>query len=221
MERIESVARVEVLVPEFTCSIIIATYGDDSWEALAHSRALPSARSQPAHEVLIGHDPEGSVSSERNALAAEADGDWLCFLDGDDELAPGYLDAMQRALRQERRANGTPLLLTPAVSYVRKNLPGPTKFWPECSLETGNWLVIGTLVPRKLFLKVGGFRDFAHGLEDWNLWARCVRAGARIVKVRQAVYLAHWNSKSKHRELAQNRSDYMVEYEKARLDAWA
>lgn len=203
------------------CSVVIATYGDESWEALAVERAAPSTSDQGALEVLVGHDDEGDIASVRNWLAGKAKGDWLLFLDADDEIAPGYLAAMERALMQERRADDTPLLLTPAVSYVRKGKPATPKFWPECSLETGNWMVIGTLVERKFFKKVGGFRTFPHGLEDWNFWARCVRAGATPVRVPDAIYLAHWNPRSKHLKLARNRPDYMIEYEKARLDAWS
>lgn len=203
------------------CSIVIATYGDSEWERLALQRAAPSTHGQGAYEVLVGHDPDGDIASVRNELALKAMGDWLLFLDADDEIAPGYLAAMKRALMQERRADDTPLLLTPAVSYVHKGKPRPPKFWPECSLETGNWMVIGTVLERSLFEDVGGFRLFPHGLEDWNFWARCVRAGARPVKVKHAVYLAHWNSKSKHMKLASNRPEYMIEYEKARVDAWS
>ena len=203
------------------CSIVIATYGDDSWEELASTRAFPSTNAQDAHEVLIGHDPDGDIASVRNALAAEAAGDWLLFLDADDEIAPGYLAAMQRALKQERRADDTPLLLTPAVSYVKKGKPQAPKFWPECSLETGNWLVIGTVLEKSLFDEIGGFRSFPHGLEDWNFWARCVRAGARPVKVKRAIYRAHWSTDSKHHQLMRDRKAYMIEYEKARIDAWA
>lgn len=202
----------------FKCSIIIASYGDDSWGELATQRALPSARSQDPHEVLVGHDPEGDIASVRNELAQKAKGNWLCFLDADDELEPGYLGYIHTSLAREKDEN---LLLAPAVSYVHKGKPRAPKFWPECSLETGNWLVIGTVHRKSLFKTVGGFRVFPHGLEDWNYWARCVRAGARPVKVRRAIYLAHWNSESKHLKLANNRPDYMIEYEKARLDAWA
>lgn len=202
-------------------SILIATYGEDSWRELALARALPSVHSEPV-EILVGHDPEGTIASCRNGLAEKATGDWLCFLDADDELAPGYLDAMRRAYERERGTDGVPLLLTPAVSYIHKGRARPPRFWPgtEETFKTGNWLVIGTLVPRDLFLRVGGFEDFPHGLEDWQLWAKCVKAGARIVKVRQAVYRAHWNSKSKHQKLARNRPDYMQHYEAARASVW-
>ena len=51
--------------------------------------------------------------------------------------------------------------------------------------------MVGTLVSRDLFLEVGGFEDYPHGFEDWSLWAKCWKAGAKIIQVRRAVYIAH------------------------------
>lgn len=181
-------------------SILIGTYGEDSWEELAHERALPSARAEDPFETLIGHEPEGTVASCRNYLAAKAKGDWLCFLDADDELDPGYLNAMEKVLGREDEVNRPPLLLTPSVSYVMKNYRRPPMFHQEISLELGNWLVVGTLLERELFERVGGFPDYPHGFEDWALFAKCWKAGADIRKVPRAVYVAHVNPKSKHRE---------------------
>ena len=59
----------------------------------------PATRAQPS---CLFHDPDGTIASVRNELANTAKGEWLLFLDADDELAPGYLDAMTRALGQER-----------------------------------------------------------------------------------------------------------------------
>lgn len=136
------------------------------------------------------HDPEGTIASVRNQLAAESSADYLCFLDADDQLAPGFLAAMYEAARGHAWAGGK-ILFTPRVSYVSSGgRTDPPKFWPECSLTTGNWLVIGTLVPRQLFLDVGGFEEWAI-YEDWALWGRCWKAGAEIVPVPDAIYLAH------------------------------
>ena len=200
-----------------TASVLIATYGEDEWRDLAWSRAYPSAHAQ-TEDVSCFHDPEGTIASVRNEMALTARGEWLLFLDADDELAPGYLDAMTRAV--ERVGDGA-YLLTPAVSQVRKGKAGAPFFFPECSLVTGNWLVIGTLVQRDLFLEVGGFEDFPHGLEDWQFWAKCVKAGAKIWKVPDAVYIAHWSHKSKHHVLQRSRREYMKAYESARASVWA
>jgi len=182
-------------------SIIISTYGSEKWRDLAMSRAYPSALDQGAHEIVVGHDPEGTIASVRNSLAEKATGEWLLFLDADDELAPGYLGAMQRVFEQEQ-TGGLPLLLTPAVSYVTaRGRITPPKFWQEVDLEQANWLVIGTLVPRSLFLEVEGFPEAIHGYEDWALWAKCWKAGVRIVKVPKAIYRAHISPGSRNRRM--------------------
>ena len=81
-------------------SVLIPAYGEQEWEDLAWSRARPSAAAQCA-DVAVFYDPEGTIASTRNELARTASGEWLCFLDADDELAPGYLDAMERAVERE------------------------------------------------------------------------------------------------------------------------
>jgi glycosyltransferase involved in cell wall biosynthesis len=198
-------------------SILIATYGESKWSELAQTRALPSARNQIETEIILTHRARGNVASCRNAAAKQAKGEWLLFLDADDELERGFVQVMQRSTGG---INGAPVLLTPRVSYIHRGRRRPARFWPSTNFQTGNWLVIGTLVQRELFMEVGGFRNFPHGLEDWNLWARCVRAGAEIRKVPGAVYLAHYNEDSAHHQLAKDKEAYMKHYYAAQCDAW-
>ena len=179
------------------CSIIVASYGALTYEHLALTRAVPSTEGQGAREVLVRHDRRGNIASVRNQLASEAKGDWLCFVDADDELAPGYLEAM--AVMAPRR--GVKVLLTPRVSYVSRRGRAAPRFHPEIDLRVANWIVIGTLVPRSLFEKVGGFADRPEfgAFEDWELWIRCWKTGATIVRAPQAVYVAHVERNSRHR----------------------
>ena len=201
-----------------TISVVIATYGDREWIVLANERADPSAQQQEADEIVLRHQFDGTRASSLNQGAADSTEDWLIFLDADDELAPGYILAMRRAL--EQNADDSRVLFTPAVQQIRKGRPGRPFFFPECDFRTGNWIVIGTMISRSLFTEIGGFREHPHGLEDWNLWARAVRAGARVVKVKDAVYRAHMNPRSKHHVLSRDRPAYMAAYEAARVDAW-
>lgn len=178
-------------------SIIIASHGTARWSQLAQERAYPSAVNQGA-QVLAGHEQNANRAEVRNALAKQASGDWLIFLDADDELAPGYVEAM-------REATGSGSLLTPAVSYRYGRRVQEPRFWPECDLRSGNWMVVGTAMPKKLFNKVGGWKHLDstgvfNEYDDWHLWCRCVKAGAVPVKVPGAVYIAHVMASSKHRK---------------------
>lgn len=103
----------------------------------------------------------------------------------------------------EASAGGVPgrrWLLTPAVEYVaRRGQRKRPMIWPEMDLRLGNWLVIGTLVQRQVFVEVGGFREWPL-YEDWCLWQRCWKAGAEPVKVPDAVYVARVRGASRNRQ---------------------
>ena len=200
-------------------TVVIATYGDHEW-----SRRAWGARASVADqtdEIFVIHCDECSIAQARNSAARWGNGEWLCFLDADDELAPGYLDAMRRAFEQER-SDGD-LLLTPAVQFVRKGRRWEPHFLDRVNpLTDDNWLVVGTLIRRELFERVGGFSDFPHGFEDFSLWSKAWRIGARVVKVPDAVYVYNINPRSKHKigwrnKAWQRATHYQVI---AELDAW-
>ncbi len=182
-------------------SIIVATHGDPKWSDLANGCAYPSARAQadvrPRTGVVLRHYPDYTLAQARNAAAAEAAGDWFCFLDADDELEPGYLDAMAAA-KYLRNLAGPPPLLVPRVRRVY----GPSNASAPEVPNKGGWprvneCVIGTLVRADLFRAVGGFRDFTDRgrrilmYEDWDLWLRCWNSGAQLVYVHDAIYREH------------------------------
>ncbi len=210
-------------------SVIVATYGDRKWADLAMTRAIPSTENQglcppdaPVHYAgLVYHDSDGTVASARNDGARVFGADWLCFLDADDELAPGYIRAMETAV--ERQPNATRLLFTPAVQTIRPGrAPGPPAFFREVPLRQANWLVVGTLIHRDLFWEVGGFPEAEHGLEDWALWSKCARVGATVVKVPDAVYRYWANPNSMHRQLWRDKKVQRAAHARvaAELDEW-
>lgn len=187
-------------------SVLVASFGAEHWRNLALSVACPSAQGQGAHEVLCWHGRDSTLAAVRNDLAARATGDVLCFVDADDRLGDGYLDAMRYAHMERGDAETwTRRLLVPSVQYVRDGrcvgeaaIPNRGG-WPEV-----NECVIGTLVPRALFLEVGGFRDtLADGtpltsIEDYDAFLRMYDAGARLVYVPAAVYCATVNAGSRN-----------------------
>jgi glycosyltransferase involved in cell wall biosynthesis len=172
-------------------TVVIGTYGDAArWEALAR-RALASLERQTRLPDDVLHVHAATLHEARNAGAVEAHTEWLCFLDADDELAPGYVAAMLavdgdlRYPRVQRVVDGTDVGL-------------PETLGPYDLIEQ-NYLVIGTFVRRAQFLRVGGFHAWPM-YEDWDLWLRCRADGARIVLCRDAIYLAHERAGSRNRQ---------------------
>jgi GT2 family glycosyltransferase len=114
-------------------------------------------------------------------------------------------------------------LLTPAVRHVKKGKPAAPFFFDRgISLRQDNWLVVGTLVHKDLFNEVGGFGDYPHGFEDFSLWSKCYRAGARVVKVPDAVYVYHHNPQSKHKQGWRDRKWQVETHQRVvrELDEW-
>jgi glycosyltransferase involved in cell wall biosynthesis len=174
-------------------TVVVATYGEDSWCQLAESRALPSVGGTKA--ILVHHD---NLHAARNRGLDLVETEWVSFLDADDELEAGYFDAM---------AKGTADVRAPAVRYVegarrhRPRVPTVAGHSHVCAadcLSFGNWLVIGSTVRTELLRRIGGFRDFPWS-EDWDLWVRCRAAGATFEAVPDAIYRAHVRRDSRNR----------------------
>ena len=65
--------------------------------------------------------------------------------------------------------------------------------------------MIGTLIHGRLFTEVGGFEEWPI-YEDWALFARAWKAGAQLVQVPDAVYVAHVNPRGRNHEGGRNRA---------------
>ncbi len=182
-------------------SIIIATHGDEAWRDLAMSRAYPSTIDQGAWEVIAEHWPDGTLAQARNHAAKRSDTAWLCFLDADDELGPGYIQAMYEARYDVPPDGGAHPLLIPRVQFV-KDTTFSAPVFPNVHqpMDTLNHAVIGTLVRRSLFEQVGGFGE-EPVYEDWALWLRCMRAGAALHYVEDAIYQAHVQESSRNNSM--------------------
>lgn len=190
-----------------TWNCLIATCGDESWSELAWTRAYPSALSQVFDEVIVEHHEDATLAEARNRCLASADCDWVVFLDADDELERGYLQAMKQTLAASTKPDESGGLdvaaglriLAPAVRYVRDGrddrraqIPNRGR-WPQM-----NECVIGTAAERRLLLELGGFEEW-EAWEDWALWLKCVAGGARLVYVEGAVYRAHVSPHGRNR----------------------
>jgi glycosyltransferase involved in cell wall biosynthesis len=134
----------------------------------------PSAR-------LVTRPTAGGPSVARNDGWRASSGALLVFLDADDRLSPTYLADLARALEQG-----------PAdVAYAGEVLFGaeqgsrrPPPF-SRRSLHRENFINVSAMVRRSVLESSGGFDPTfdRHGREDWELWIRCIAAGARAVPV--------------------------------------
>lgn len=172
-------------------SVVISTFGDIAkWSKLGQ-RALESVYRQTVDPEGIYWNHKDTLYEARNAGASEAVGDWLLFLDADDELDESYVEQMAMAVAE--LSDAEPWLIQPAtLGVVDGREDEVAVVIPTRDLMSGNFMVIGTLVRRDQFHRVGGFRDLEYA-EDWDLWIRCVIDGARCRSQPRAIYRVHVN----------------------------
>jgi glycosyltransferase involved in cell wall biosynthesis len=177
-------------------TVVVGTFGGPQWSELALSRAVPSAE---ALGVPVIHHHGDTLHQARNQGLYEVDTEWVCHLDADDELEPGYFTNMDQ---------GTADVRAPSVRYVRDGndlgipyMPAVAGHEHGCTagcLVDGNWLVVGSPARADLLRRVGGWRDWDL-YEDWDLWQRCWLTGATFEPVPAAVYRAHRRRHSRNR----------------------
>ena len=121
-------------------TVVVGTYGEGRWARMARSRAIPSAESQ----APVIHEHGKTLAEARNTALERVETEWVIHLDADDELEPGYVEAM---------STGTADLRAPAVRHVwpkwasEPEVPKVRAHDHDCvaeCLRAGNWLCIGT-----------------------------------------------------------------------------
>lgn len=178
-------------------TVAIATYGSADWIKLAQQRAIPSVGDQAP--VIYRHDDTG-LAAARNATLGKIETEYVVHLDADDELTPGYIDAL---------ATGSADVRAPAVQYLREGdrygrgarvprVAGHRHLCEADCLTAGNWLAVGAAAPVALLREVGGWRDWPV-YEDWDLFLRCYLAGATFEAIPTAIYRAFVRSDSRNR----------------------
>jgi glycosyltransferase involved in cell wall biosynthesis len=178
-------------------SVVVASFGSQEWVCLACSRAVPSALAEGVPVIYV-HGL--SLHGARNAGLAQVETEHVVFVDADDELEPGYIEAM---------ASGSCDLRAPAVRYIRGGrprapyVPRVASHHHDCTAEcvtsgAGNWLVVGTCARTDLLRETGGWREW-DCYEDFDLWMRVLLLGATVEAIPAAVYRAHWRADSRNR----------------------
>ncbi len=149
----------------------------------------------PGLKVLDASDARG-IAHGFNVAAAGAEGGAFLFCEADDELAPGCLAAVGRALEQHEliacRGDVT-RLNEPWVQASRDPLEGLQRVWFPPYLEHASSMGLG--VRRELFERLAGFDEDFEALQDADFCLRAQLAGAALVYVPEAVVYYRFRSR--------------------------
>lgn len=162
------------------------------WEALVvddgstdATAAIAAATAAADHRIRVLSARAGSAAGARNVGIAAARGTWLVFLDADDWIAPEHLvrlrDLTERFPDVEvaycafQRVFGDGA--RPAPNYDADLAADPVAALSRyCALA-----IHAAVVRRDRVVELGGFDAAFVTCEDWDLWLRLARGGARFV----------------------------------------
>ena len=159
-------------VPDW--ELLVADDGSDT-ETRAYLRSLEGA--SQVRILWLSHC--GIPAAVRNAALAEARGEYVAFLDSDDEWMPHKLERQLAALRArpERRWSYTGYILIDAEGkplpsgYLQRTLHHGAILGPLLANDVDIWTP-AVVAERRLLVQLGGFNPRLTLFEDYDLWLR-------------------------------------------------
>jgi glycosyltransferase involved in cell wall biosynthesis len=186
----------ENLLPLAVNSVVAQTYRD--WELIIvddgstdGTRTIVRNLRRNEERIRYRFQQNSGLAAARNAGLRLAQGDMVCFVDSDDELAPRHLERRVRFLKEHPEIDfihGGMKLIGPKQKHFVVDLTDPTR-----KIHLNRCHIGGTFFfRRKVLTKVRGFSPIPFG-EDFNFYRR-VEQHFRIRKVRWQTYRYHLDS---------------------------
>ena len=143
-------------------------------EAILQDPASRLIASSP-HRLI--RQANSGVSAARNNGVAQANGDYIAFLDADDWWKPTYLERMAQLIEDYPEAGLCAcnyVYYKPGKTHVALNIPTGYINYPKAYYESGAMPVtsITAIMPRAVFDEMGGFPVGIKLGEDFLLWAK-------------------------------------------------
>jgi GT2 family glycosyltransferase len=199
--------RFSILVPVYKppmwalerCVASVLDQTEASWELCLCDDASADRGLTEALEGFAEIDPRvkvtasavnGGISQATNGALALATGEFVVFLDNDDELAPHALEAMSRAVDRNPEAD---------VLYSDEDKTDEVGelFEPACkpdfapdTLLSCAYMCHLLVVRRSLVEELGGLRSEYDGSQDYDLMLRATERARQVVHVPDVLY--HW-----------------------------
>lgn len=173
----------------------------DNWELCLADDASPKAEIRPLIERYVHEDARikavfreqnGHISEATNSAIELATGEYIGFMDNDDELAPQALYEVVKAINED---NEYEFIYT---DEDKLNLAGK-RFdpffkpnWNPTLLLGHNYITHFVVVKRNILDKIGGLRSEFNGSQDYDFVLRATQAAKKVHHIPVICY--HWRT---------------------------
>ncbi|HYO61028.1 MAG TPA: glycosyltransferase [Actinomycetota bacterium] len=131
--------------------------------------------------TYVRHAQNSGLSAARNTGIRHAGADWITFLDADDVMKPGNLEAKGRRIAEHPSARilfGNAEVIDSAGNPLGVARPRdgarllPQRELLAMLLERNPFFASSAVVARECFEVAGGFDEELRHAEDWDMWLR-------------------------------------------------
>lgn len=175
LARALSGVRAQTMAP----SLVVVVYtGTDDAAAAEKEKVLKETLALPSEFLRL---PGARAGPARNLGASRCSTRALCFLDDDDEWCPRKLESQYAALGGNALVASAHTVEDPGRTF---EFPLPTECGDPSAAILGENIVGSTSFPmasKEAFDAAGGFDPGFASNQEWDLWARMLRAGTLAV----------------------------------------
>lgn len=202
---LDSVVRQGTSVDDYEIVIVDNLSTDDTAEVLDGYQAA---------NVRVIRERDQGQSDALNKGFSAAKGDWLCWLNADDEMVPGALPLVLDSLRMSNHANwlGGGMVWMDVAGNVIRCAPHMRIGYVMRAMGVANVGGPSSFFRRSLWNRAGLFSTDLHFCMDTDMWHRFQRLGEACLPIGSYVwgFRVHEASKTSHVVMTASRSPRMT-----------
>lgn len=166
------------------------------WQLILADDASPSRETQAAlsrisdpRVILLRSDRNQGIAGATNSALARAEGDYVVFLDHDDELTADCLYELALCIERDKPdyLYSDEDKIAPDGSFTEPHFKPD---WSPDTMMSTMYVCHVSCVRRSLLEEVGGLRSDYDGCQDWDLVLRLAEKTNRISHIPKVLY--HW-----------------------------
>jgi glycosyltransferase involved in cell wall biosynthesis len=152
----------------------------------------------------------GGVERARNKGIERANGEYILPLDGDDKLAPTFLEKTLQVFREQP---DTMLVYSLVELFEAKAGLWHLKDFSLKNLAAENMIVCTALYRKKEWIRTGGYDEqVKYHLEDWELWINMLKDGGKVLRINEPLFFYRIRPLSGVRSQTPEKMAYMRKY---------
>ena len=130
--------------------------------------------------ILVIHQQNKGVSSARNTAIANASGEFILPVDGDDRISPELIGL---AVEEFKKDDQVKVVIPKAEFFGEKRGAWVLPQFSLKLLARKNYIFVTALYRKRDWANIQGYCEDFKGFEDWDFWISMLKEGGKVVNL--------------------------------------